>query len=261
MILPGVVVVFAGLFLINRLTDTPQSLGLPPIEKYRSDYPDEKSKEEERELSTREILFKYVLTNPYIWLLGVSYFFVYIIRNAVNHWTVIYLVEQKSYNTVAAAAILAWFEIGGIAGSLFAGWSSDKIFKGNRGPVNVLYCLFSTAAIALFWFASGITVLFDSIMIFSIGFLIFGPQMLIGVAAVEISHKKAAATATGLTGWIAYLGVAASGYPLGRIIQDFSWEGYFIALSICGLISTSLLLPLWNAKVAKEKAMAKETIS
>jgi len=262
MILPGVVVVFGGLFLINRLTDTPQSLGLPSIEKHRSDYPDEKSKkEEERELSTREILFKYVLTNPYIWLLGVSYFFVYIVRNAVNHWTVIYLVEQKAYNVVSAAAILAWFEIGGIAGSLFAGWSSDKIFKGNRGPINVLYCLFSTAAIALFWLVSGTTVLLDSVMIFTIGFLIFGPQMLIGVAAVELSHKKAAGTATGLTGWIAYLGVATSGYPLGKIIEGFGWEGYFIALSTCGLISTALLLPLWNAKEAKEKTVAKETIS
>jgi len=261
MILPGIVVIFGGLFLINRLTDTPQSLGLPSIEKYRSDYPDEKSKEEEREISTREILFKYVLTNPYIWILGISYFFVYIIRNSVNHWTVIYLVEQKGYNTVGAAAILAWFEIGGIAGSLFAGWSSDKLFNGNRGPVNILYCLFSTAAIVMFWAASGLSILFDSVMIFSIGFLIFGPQMLIGVAAAELSHKKAAATSTGLIGWIAYLGVATSGYPLGRIIQDFGWEGYFICLSICGLISTALLLPLWNVKVAKEKTVVKETIS
>lgn len=260
MIMPGVIVVLGGLFLINRLTDTPQSLGLPTIEKHKSDYPDEMSKGEERELSAKEILFKYVLTNPYIWLLGVSYFFVYIIRNAVNHWTVMYLVEQKGYNIVAAAATLVWFEIGGIAGSLFAGWSSDKLFKGNRGPVNILYCLFTTGAIIAFWLLSGMAVFLDSFMIFAIGFLIFGPQMLIGVAAVEVSHKKAAGTATGLTGWIAYLGVATSGYPLGMIIEDFGWEGFFIALAACGLISTSLLLPLWNTKSTREKAVVKETI-
>ena len=59
-----------------------------------------------------------------------------------------------------------------------------------------------------------------------IGLLIFGPQMLIGIAAAELAHKKAAATATGFIGWIAYLGAATAGYPLGRITQDFGWKGF-----------------------------------
>ena len=48
MFIPGILCIIMGLVLINRLRDTPQSLGLPPIEKFRQDYPnsqkiDEKS--------------------------------------------------------------------------------------------------------------------------------------------------------------------------------------------------------------------------
>jgi len=102
MILPGIFVIIGAFILINRLTDTPQSHGLPSIEKFRSDYPDNQNKEPEHEITAKEILTKYVLTNPFIWLLGISYFFVYIIRTAVNDWTVLYLVEQKGYNPLTA---------------------------------------------------------------------------------------------------------------------------------------------------------------
>src|SRR5262249_22918029 len=35
MYIPGVICLAGALFLINRLRDTPQSLGLPPVEKFR----------------------------------------------------------------------------------------------------------------------------------------------------------------------------------------------------------------------------------
>lgn len=262
MIVPGVVVIIGGLWLINRLCDTPQSLGLPPIEKFRNDYPESAPRDvPERELSSKEILFGYVLNNPFIWILGISYFFVYLIRQAVSNWTVLYLVEAKGYSQLGAGAVVFWFEMGGIAGSLLAGWSSDRIFRANRGPVNALFCLFASLALYLFWNCTGNAPILDSILIFSIGLLIFGPQMLIGVAAAELSHKKAAATATGFVGWIAYLGAAMAGYPLGRITQDFGWEGFFIALTACSVISTLLLFPLWNVKSAEQKALAEEKAS
>lgn len=81
-----------------------------------------------------------------------------------------------------------------------------------------------------------------------IGFLIFGPQMLIGVAAAELSHKKAAGASTGFIGFIAYLGFAASGYPLTKIMESSGWNGFFIALAICGVVSVLLLLPMWAIK-------------
>ncbi len=249
MIFPGVIAILGGLFLINRLCDTPQSLGLPSIEKYRSDYPEGVRTNQERELPVREILFTYVLNNPYLWVLGISYFFLYLIRQAMSDWTVLYLVEQKGYTQIGAGAIVFWFEIGGILGGIFAGWASDKIFSGNRGPVNAILCPLSMLAIYAFKASTVSSPMVDALLIGSIGFLLFGPLILIGIAAAEFTHKKAAATATGFIGWISYLGAATAGYPLGRITQTFGWEGFFMALIACAAIMTLLLVPMWNAKV------------
>lgn len=258
MVVPGVICIFVGLYLMNRLCDTPQSLGLPPIEKFRDDYPAKKTNEPEHELTVRQILFEYVLKNPYIWILAISYFFVYVIRIAANDWTVLYLVESKGYSQLAAGSTVTWFEVGGFFGSLAAGWSADTIFRGKRGPVNVLFCLFTVLSIGGLWYSPPGGIVVDSLCLFFIGFFIFGPQMLIGMVAAELSHKKAAATASGFSGWIGYFGAASAGYPLGVVTQEYGWEGFFFTLSGCGIIAALLLLPLWNVRSRQEGIFGKE---
>ncbi len=247
MFAPGVLCIFVGLFLINRLRDTPQSLGLPPIEKFRGEV-SPKETAVEKELSAKEILFKYVLSNKYIWILAFSYFFVYMIRQGVNDWGMLYLCEVKDYSNIFASSCIVSFEIGGVCGSLAAGWASDKIFKGKRGPINVLFSLAVIFAIAALWFSPKGAEMLDTVLFFIVGFLIFGPQMLIGMAAAELSHKKAAGSATGFIGWVAYLGAATAGYPLSMVTQHWGWEAFFITLGISGAISVLLLMPLWSVK-------------
>ncbi|MBM3200964.1 MAG: MFS transporter [Chlamydiae bacterium] len=248
MMVPGFLCIGAGLYLLNRLRDTPESLGLPAIEKYREDYPSKKIEEEQSELSSREILFEYVLKNRYIWALGIAYFFVYVIRTAVNDWGQLYLYEYKHFSLQAAATCIVWFEVGGFFGSLAAGWSSDYLFGGKRGPVNVLFSFLVVLMLIFMWLMPANTYLFAAIGMFSVGFLIFGPQMLIGIAAAELAHKKAAGTATGFAGYFAYLGAAAAGYPFGKIAQEWGWPAFLGMLAACGLITVMILLPMWSIK-------------
>lgn len=245
MFVPGVLCILVGFFIMYQLRDTPQSLGLPSIEKFRNE-PMAAQTKDERELSVKEILFKYVLGNKYIWVLSIAYFFVYVIRVGISDWSVVFLVETKGYSLFAAGACVCWFEIGGFLGSLTAGWASDKIFKGRRGPINVLCSIFLVGAICAFWNGVSGSVMLSSCYLFVIGFLLFGPQMLIGMAATELSHKKASGTASGFVGWIAYLGAASAGYPLGKITQEFGWFGFFATLACCGALCLALLLPLWG---------------
>jgi len=254
MYIPGVLCIGVGIFLINRLRDTPQSLGLPAIEKYRNDYKGVKGKLEdyEKELSVKEILFKYVLKNKFIWILAIANFFVYVVRNAMNDWSSLFLVEEKGYSAVGAGTSVSWFEIGGFFGSLFAGWMSDKFGKGNRGPTLVIFSVGVVLSTCMFWWAPA-SLFIDSLSLFMIGMWIFGPQMLIGMAAAELAHKKAAATASGFTGWIGYLGAAASGYPLGKIMETGGWESFFKVIIVCGMIAVLLFIPLWKAQKQEEE--------
>lgn len=247
MYIPGVICIFGSFFLINRLRDTPQSLGLPPIEKYRNDYIDKKHQvEEEQELTAKQLLVDYVLKNPYIWLLGIAYFFVYIVRTAINDWTALYLIETKQYRMLGGSGVASLFEVGGAVGSICAGWASDKFFRAKRGPINALFAFIMIITTCMFWYVPAGYPFLDSAGVFLLGFATFGPQMLIGVAAAELTHKKAAATSTGFIGFIAYLGAAVAGYPLGKITQEHGWNGYFITLIVCSALAFLILLPLWN---------------
>ena len=261
---PGVISIVGGLFLINRLRDTPQSLGLPPIEKFRNDYINKtaEANEEEKKLSTKELVIG-VLTNRYIWLLAVAYFFVYLVRTGIGEWTSIFLIENKDYSRLGASGTVSLFEAGGFFGSLSAGWISDRLFQAKRGPVNALFSIALLITITCFWCVPAGYPWLDSIALFAIGFATFGPQMLIGVTAAELASKKASATAVGLIGWIAYLGTASAGYPLGKLIDSLGWEGFFWAMVSCSFLCISLLLPLWNVtkatseeRLRRKKALA-----
>jgi OPA family sugar phosphate sensor protein UhpC-like MFS transporter len=248
MYIPGILCFLMGFFLINRLRDSPQSIGLPSIEKFKNDQ-NGASKIQDAEtdsLTPTRILIDYVFKNPFIWLLAFSYFFVYAVREGINHWTALFLVESKNYSSIGANGCVSLFEVGGFVGSLVAGWSSDKFFNGRRGPINVLFAAGMFVSIGLFWFVPAGHSLMDSIAMFVVGFTIFGPQMMIGLAAAELTHKKAVGSSNGFLGFFAYFGASIAGYPLGFITQEWGWEGFFWALLVCCVMSTLLLIPLWS---------------
>ena len=243
------------------LRDTPQSMGLPPIEKHRGDYPAGKPKNFDKKLSGKEILFEHVLRNKFIWVLAFASFFVYVIRTAVNDWSMMYLIEVKGYASLQAGLCVCWFEIGGVFGSLVAGWGSDLIFKGRRNPVNAIFVAAILLLLIAFRFFVAPSYILDGAFLFFFGFFIFGPQMLIGMAAAELSHKHAAATATGFAGTFAYLGAAAAGAPLGAITKHWGWDSFLLTLAICAAAALCLLLPLWSVKVNPKEVAAEPSIS
>lgn len=255
---PGICCIFVGFFLINRLRDTPQSLGLPPIEVYRNDQEDKaEAAGSEKNLTAKEIFIRYVLKNPYIWVLAFANFFVHVVRFGISDWTTLFLVESKAYSIFGASGASSMLEIGGFCGSLAAGWSSDYLFGAKRGPVNALFTMGIFLPLALFWFVPPGYPSLDAVLIFALGFTIFGPQMMIGLAGAELSHKQAAATSTGFIGFFAYLGAACAGYPLAKITQNMGWNGFFLCLLVCCLISVLLLLPLWSVTAIHRKTPLK----
>jgi OPA family sugar phosphate sensor protein UhpC-like MFS transporter len=249
MLLPGFTCIGVGFFLLNRLRDVPQSLGLPPIELYRGGKEETRQYQKESaegELTPKQILFDKVLNNKFVWVMAISYFFVYVVRTAVNDLTIPYLVTL-GYDRVLSSASIMWFEVGGFIGMLVAGWCSDMFFQGRRVPF-MLVCAVGIA-VTLYCFAdlppgtAEQSMRYCYSLMACIGFFVFGPQMLIGLAAAEYVDKKAACTANGFVSCWAYAGAAATGYPLGLIV-DMSWDLYYWILVACSLITFMVLLPL-----------------
>lgn len=248
MYVPGLICILGGFYLINRLRDCPQAVGLPPIDVYRNDVSPVKTSAVKTDQSTWQTLVSSVFTNKYLWLLGIAYFFVYFARTAMNDWTPMYLIETKGYSIIGANSMTTMIEIGGFCGNLSAGWASDRLFGAKRGPVNVLFSLGMVLGIILFSMVPAGASLYESACLALIGFMIFGPQMLIGVAAVELAEKHAIATSSGFVCCISYLGAACAGYPLGKIIQEFGWSGHFSTMIGASVLAVLFLLPLWSIK-------------
>lgn len=250
MYIPGCICLFGSFFLINRLRDTPQSIGLPSIEHYRNDHYTQ-IVETDTPQSFWTIFSLYILKNKYIWLFFGAYFFIYFLRMGIGDWTALFLIEKKGYSLLSASGSVSLFEVGGIVGGLSAGWTSDKFFGAKRGPVNILYSVAIIGALFFFMSVPKGYPLIDSISIFLLGFSIYGPQLLIGVAAAEATHKRAVSTSNGFVGLGAYLGAAAAGFPLGRIADKFGWEGYFWTLVGSAVMALVLLMPMWS--LSKQK--------
>lgn len=139
MMIAGGLAIVAGLFLCWRLRDRPQTVGLPPVGDWRHDEMEIAQQQEGAGLSRQEILTKYVLKNPYIWLLSLCYVLVYVVRAAINDWGNLYMSETLGVDLVTANSAVTMFELGGFIGALVAGWGSDKLFNGNRGPMNLIF--------------------------------------------------------------------------------------------------------------------------
>src|SRR3954465_14589733 len=144
---PGVIATVGAVYLYARLRDTPQSVGLPPIEEYHNDFPAGglPESEIEREFSYRELIVDKVLLNPYIWLLAIANFFAYVARYSLIDWGPTFLREVKGATLTEGSFVQTAIEFGGIPSTIFFGWVSDRL-GGRRGMVATLCMLPIVAA-------------------------------------------------------------------------------------------------------------------
>ncbi|MCY7847927.1 glycerol-3-phosphate transporter [Bacillus haynesii] len=248
-ILPALVAIAVAVISYWLIRDTPQSVGLPPIEEYRNDYSSKSKKTFETELSTKEILFKYVLNNKWVWAIALANIFVYFVRYGVLDWAPTYLSEEKGFDMNKSSVAYFLYEWAGIPGTLLCGWISDKWFKGRRGPAGFVFMVGVLIAVLVYWFNPAGNPMIDMASLIAIGFLIYGPVMLIGLQALDFVPKKAAGTAAGLTGLFGYLGGTLTANALMGVIVDASgWNAGFTLLTASCAIAALIFAMTWNVR-------------
>jgi OPA family glycerol-3-phosphate transporter-like MFS transporter/OPA family sugar phosphate sensor protein UhpC-like MFS transporter len=176
----------------------------------------------------------------------VANFFVYVVRIGILSWAPKYLVEAKGFTLVQAGFSLSAFEVAGIFGAYASGWLSDTVLRGRRGPVSTGFMLCLIAfTFALFAVPNGhvatMTALFSAI-----GFFVYGPQMLVAVAAADYATKVASASAVGLTGLFGYLGASFCGLATGMLVDRYGWNAALWLYAGSAVIGCALLALTWN---------------
>ncbi|REF26329.1 OPA family sugar phosphate sensor protein UhpC-like MFS transporter [Xenorhabdus cabanillasii] len=244
LLLPGLISILLGIWLCQQLRGTPQEHGLPSIGHWRQDAMEIRQEHLSPPMPMIKILKETIVFNRTIWLLGISYILIYFIRTAIHDWGNLWLSEKHGSDLLSANTILSLFELGGLLGTLCSGWGSDLLFRSQRAPMILLFSLGLFFSVVALWLAPIQNDILLATCIFSIGFFVFGPQMLIGLAATEYCHKRAAGTVTGYLGLYAYLSAAIAGWPLSQVIEYYDWSGMFALITLAAALMGLLLMPL-----------------
>jgi MFS transporter, OPA family, glycerol-3-phosphate transporter len=220
------------------LEDTPQSRGLPPVEQYKNDYPPGYSEAHEQTLGFRDIFLKFVLPNRYLWAIASANAFCYFVRYGVVNWIPTYLQTAKGFSFDESSTAWSLYEFAAIPGTIACGWVSDKWFKGRRAPATMLFMALTLVAVVVYWLNLNGPLWIDYVALFAIGFLIYGPIMMIGLHSLDLVPKKAAGTAAGFTGFFGYVfGSAIAGAGVGWIADHWGWGGVFTTMVACCLLT------------------------
>ncbi len=248
---PAAIAAAVALLLVERLRDTPASVGLPPVEAFHgegSSGADAARPQSTENQSLREFwrfLVRSVFSNPFIWGACISNFFIYVVRYGFVNWAPSYL-QERQVSLAGAGWMMAGFELAGLVGALVAGWLTDRFFGGRRSPVCFAYMLAATACIFAFWKLPDGHPWAYALVLLTVGFLIYGPQFLVAVFTADLATRKAAATAIGMTGFFGYLSGVISGWGLGHLVDQYGWDGAFQVLIACSVLAALPWLFMWN---------------
>jgi OPA family glycerol-3-phosphate transporter-like MFS transporter len=248
---PGVLALVCALYVILRLRDTPQSVGLPPIEEYQGEAGAAHSEKAERELGSRELFVDYVLRNKVLWIFASANFFVYIARYAMLDWGPTYLKEVKRASLLAGGHSTAIFEFAGIFSTLLMGWLSDRL-GGRRGMVSLLCMLPVSLGFAGILYTPPGYLWLDLTLFAVVGFFVYPPVMMLGVTGLDFTSKKAVGAAAGFIGLFGYLGRMAQGKALGWVADRYGWTPALWTILACSLMAIVLLSLTWRLRPARE---------
>jgi OPA family glycerol-3-phosphate transporter-like MFS transporter len=243
--IPGILAMLCAIYLLIRLRDTPQSVGLPPIEEYRNDYPPTANGDSEKELGTGDLLVNYILKNRYVWLFAGANFFVYIARYSMLDWGPTYLKEVKHASLGEGGFSTAALEFSAIFSSIAVGWLSDKL-GGRRGMISFL-CMIPVllAYVGIIYSPEGALWL-DLVLFGVIGFFVYPTILLLVVSALDFTSKKAVGTAAGFIGLFGYLGRVVEGKGIGTLAERYGWSAALDAVLIATVLALVLLSLSWG---------------
>ncbi|MGO3796563.1 MAG: MFS transporter [Pauljensenia sp.] len=241
---PAVIALVVAAIAFWLIRDTPQSVGLPTIEEFRDDPAKVELDEDEAEgMSMWHFVRVHVLTNRTIVLLAIANVFVYALRYGVLNWITVFLAEERGAKISSGILGFVVFELAGIVGTLLCGWVSDKVFKGYRSGAGQLFMVLTAIALVAYWKIPASAPIWISIVLVAlIGGLIYGPVMLIGLQAIDLSPRQVAGTAAGFTGLFGYLlGATLASSGVGLLVHNFGWGTSFVVLTICAVLVVVIL--------------------
>ena len=142
---PAALAAAATVFCFFCVKDSPTEAGVPELEIEAA--ATHKPSSEITTADRRRLVFG----NRVIWLVALANFFVYIVRFGFLDWGPTFLKQFKGIPVSKGGLMIIAFELAAVVGTIFAGWITDKAFKG-RGVRTCVFCMLFAALFSFgFW--------------------------------------------------------------------------------------------------------------
>lgn len=240
---PAAILIAAAVIMLLFLEESPREDAQDQPEQS----PDEAGESPKRG-SLADNLFL-TLTNPALWLLGLSLGLLNACRYGFVDWGLTHLKEVQETGVGRASLKYAVLPIGAVAGSYLAGWATDRFFGGRRAPVIcgllVLLGVFSLGYDAV----ARVSVAGTLVLLVCVGFCIYGPQvLLVGTAPADLARRGTSAAAAGFVNFMGYMGAASGDAVTGTILENYSdWRVAIYFWAGCAFVAALTSAMLWNA--------------
>jgi len=200
-IVPAIIAIGIGIFGMFFGKDDPEELGWDDATTIWEE-PEAPEDVASAGMSKGEIFKKFVVRNPMVWILATANIFVYIVRIGIDNWVPVYSSQVLGFTASQAVQTLFYFEMGAILGSVSWGLISDFL-KGRRMATALISVVLEFFAIYIYSVVQTPAAMYA--ILFFLGWLVFGPQLLIGVSVIGFVPKNAASVTNGIVGTFAYL--------------------------------------------------------
>lgn len=199
--------------------------------------------------------FRLILSDRMFLVMCALSFVLTLLRECFNTWMPAYFTEMGAKASTAAFKS-AVFPLLGCAGTIFAGWFSDRYLQGRRGPVMgvlmvglaiSLLGLGNLEAVAAWASVDKSTAAL--LLVGLSGFLLLGPYSLVaGVVALDFGGRKTAGTAAGLLDGVGYVGATLAGYGVASVVVARGWAYAYSIMSGLTLVGVLLCAFLWKVR-------------
>uniref|UniRef100_A0AAY4CB78 Major facilitator superfamily (MFS) profile domain-containing protein n=1 Tax=Denticeps clupeoides TaxID=299321 RepID=A0AAY4CB78_9TELE len=165
---------------------------------------------------------KEFLLSPYLWVLSLGYLVVFGVKTACTDWGQLFLIQDKGQSALMGSSFMSALEIGGLVGSVAAGFLSD------RALVCTVHLRIRSESSKIWILSLGAV----------FGFSSYGPIALFGVIANESAPSNYCGTSHAIVALMANVGGFLSGLPFSTIAKHYSWDMAFRVAEVTCAITT-----------------------
>lgn len=253
-IVPAAISGICLLMILWLVKQRPAEEGLPSVEEIYdeesvNDKVVKKGKVNPEKMTSLQIFYQYVIKNLDSWYLVFIGIFIYMVRFGMITWIPLYLLTVKDFSRAEMNLSFLLFEWVAIPSTLIAGYLADKFFKG-RVMLLPFICLLIVLGCIIGYMESTDS-LWITVFATVTGCLIYIPQSMVPVQAMEVIPSFALGSAVGLRGFMSYIVGTSLGTTLfGFMVDNFGWSSGFYTI-IAGAALCMIFCYLSHRRVQK----------